>query len=266
MFQLLRITDFVHTLVYTEDETNHLYNSIDIRCQCMLNQNLNGFGQGALPPAAYGLVVQKLNEVRKPLLVQTESSVGLTTILQSPLPGMETDFRFGPKCSVIRLDPFHGSGNLWIDMEFHTDLGCAGQDYLLSNRYNWTVSHDPGTYAATHQIDGVAHFRLDKLIKDKVTPDELRAKFIMPPPPLNFRRNPPTVGLGPGMDSVEYQIVDVEQMLNGPGLMAFGATNIEIEIGREYNSGLVTNWSDTLSENVILNPSRWGGWFRRQLE
>lgn len=239
VMDLLRITDFQQTLVYTEDETNYLYNSIDVRCQCMINAELNDFNQPN-PPSSYLELVKRFTEPRMPLLITAPTPTGDVTVLQSPLPGMSTDFKFGPKATIIRLDPFHGQSTLWLDMEFHTDLGCYSQDYLLSNRYNWTVQHDPETYAATHIVNGQAHFRVDKLLKDRVTADQLRAKFIMPPPGLNFRRQAPTIEIGPGGDTALYQIIDVETMLNGPGLMTFGATKIEIEINRSYKSGLAT--------------------------
>lgn len=241
-FELLRISDFVQTLVTTEDETNYLYNSVDIRCQCILNAALNNLGSPAAnaPSGALLALVKKLVEPRKKLLVQGDTEGGLFTVLESPFPGMDTDFRFGPKCTVLSIDPFHGNASIWVDLQFHTDLGCIDQDYLLSNRYTWTVSHDPDTFSAVHQIQGEAHFRMDLLRQKNVTPDELRAKFIMPPPAMNFHRNPPTVSLSAGGDAVEYQIVDVEQMLNGPGLQAFGATKIEVRIDRNYESGLET--------------------------
>jgi len=245
VMDLLRITDFQQKTVWTEDETNYLYNSIDIRCQCMINAELNDFNQANVP-SSYLELVNRFKEPRKELLITAPTPTGEVEVLRSPLLGMPTDFRFGPKATIIRLDPFHGQSTLWLDLEFHTDLGCSTQDYLLSNRYNWTVQHDPDTYAATHVINGQAHFRVDKLLFDRVTPDQLRAKFIMPPPGLNFRRQPPTIMIGPGGDTAEYQIIDQEQMLNGPGLMTFGATKIEIEINRSYKSGLA---SETTGDN-----------------
>ncbi len=236
-FKLIRITDFVTQVVKTPDETNFLYNGIDVRCVCYLNPAIVSNPVGASPQTTYTNLVSKLKNPRQKLKITS----GGVVLLESPLAGMLTDFRFGPTCVVHSIDTSHGEGILLMDMQFHTDLGCTDADYLLANRYQWTVGFDPSTYAATHTISGMAHFRMDKMIKDTVSPDELRTKFMIPIPAVNFRRQLADVTLQPGGDAVSYEIVDTEQLLNGPGLQPFGATMIEVEFNREYLSGLETS-------------------------
>jgi len=130
-------------------------------------------------------------------------------------------------------------------MEFHTDIGCPSKGYVLANRWEFKVEHNPDDFTAVHIIDGMAHFRMDKLIKDSVTPDQLR-KYFIHPIPNGFRRDPPSITLLPGGDAITYQIVDREQQLNFTGGQVYNATKIEIEMTREYTRPVL---SDAISSN-----------------
>jgi hypothetical protein len=156
-FEILRVTDYVDVEVMTPDLTTYLWNSIDIRCECILNPGattVSNFGPsnqvgsvliGAAGPAQDGLssivpskgsapqspvqtyksLADRLKQPRQKLIVWMDSKDMPSPeeiILESPLPGYFTDAQFGPVCTVHKLDGMHGNASLWMDVQFHTDI------------------------------------------------------------------------------------------------------------------------------------------------
>ncbi len=268
-FKLLRITDYENVTVWTEDGANYLYNSISIRCECILNPQATSYRFGTAlagtsiapgissPVKSYAAIAFELKKPRQLLLVTADSSiddngnaVGNTEeLLRSPARAPDgtsftVDARIGPVCTVHRIDTSHGYSSLWMDLEFKTDLvACAPptdtnlkgiMNPVLVNSFTSEVEHDPSHHTAIHITRGTAHFRRDLLEKQKITPDQLRKYFIHPIPP-GFRRDPPTLMLHPDGCAITYEIVDREQLLSFIGGARYNATEISVIESRHYH-------------------------------
>jgi hypothetical protein len=168
---------------------------------------------------------------------------GQEVLLQSPLTNddgelMPTDFQTGPKVRVVRINPIRGGdASIFLTLQIYTSVGCPDALYMLANRWQWHVEHDPDSFTAIHVIDGEAVFRLDKLLNDVVSPDQLRSQWLLPIP-NGFRRDPPSITVLPAGNAVRYQIVDRQQILNLPGAQQYACTRIEIEQARTYTASV----------------------------
>lgn len=110
-----------------------------------------------------------------------------------------------------------------------------GTPPIVSNRWSMRQQPDPYTYLNTTIIEGVAHFRTDVLQAYGITADQLRP-FFMHPIPFGYVRTPPVVTLNSDGTSVNYQIVDVQQMMNNPGGAQWGVGNAKVHQHFGYNS------------------------------
>lgn len=106
---------------------------------------------------------------------------------------------------------------------------------LISNRWTMKQSPDPATYLNTTIIQGTAHFRMDVLQALQLTPDQLRLYF-MHPIPFGYVRMPPEVTILSDGASVEYTIVDIQQMLNNPGGQRWGVHSVKARQQMHYHS------------------------------
>jgi len=170
-FQISQVSDYEMVNVMTEDGANYLYTSTDVKFQCVLNPSATNAGQPTVASAVVALRSALANP-RQSFTIWNNTANGVEIILQSPLPDMPTDFKFGPLVSVTRIDPTQGINSFMMDVEIHTDLGCESKPFLLANQWQFAVQHDPDSHIAIHVIDGIAHFRMDALIDNNVTPDQ----------------------------------------------------------------------------------------------
>lgn len=159
-------------------------------------------------------------------------------VLFSPYPGMETDALHGPTVTVMNVMGSVGNSTIPLRLMIETHLApCTdpGAPTMISNRWSFTTTYDPDTYAAIHVIEGVARFRLDLLHQAQLSADTFRNQFLHPIP-LGFKREQPEVTLSPAGDAVSYKLIDKQQVFNFPGGANYSATKIEVVENREYNS------------------------------
>lgn len=226
----------------------------------LVGAQFNQANRRASPVETYQEIARRLAEPRKKLVIWLDSSLTDNNdpreiILESPLPGMVTDARFGPQVKIHNVDGGHGNASIWLSMSIHTDVCRCNEDskrYLLSNSYSWTVQ-PIGSNLVAHVIDGTAIFRMDNLLAGRVTADQLRAQFMHPIPP-GFQREVPMVQILPGGDAVRYRIVDVEKHLNFIGGQVYHAHEIEVVEHREYGKPQLGEFGGAAFK-----------WFRRNL-
>ena len=258
-FKLLLVTDYQRAAIWTEDQVDYLYDSINLRCQCILNPQATSMNNapGWSPVVTLNDIADRLKRPRQQLSVWMDSSVdnngnavgNREDILISPLPGYEVDARVGPQCLVHKIDCSHGNSSIWMDLEFSTDIRTCPEptvdgvpNPMIGNRWTMSVEHDPTNFTAIRTTTGTAHFRQDMLDKYHYTADQFR-KFFIHPIPLGFRRDPPHIVLHPDGCAVSYTFSDREQLLSFVGGVAYGATDIEVVETRAY-------------VNPPLNPAR----------
>ncbi len=108
---------------------------------------------------------------------------------------------------------------------------------ILSNRWTMRQVPDPATHLNTTIIEGTAHFRLDVLQKLRMSADQLRP-FFMHPIPFGYVRMPPEVTILSDGASVQYTVVDIQQMMNNPGGQRWGIHSVKAQQTMSYNSPL----------------------------
>lgn len=264
VLELVRVTDFERYAVWTEDKTTYLYDHISIRCECLLNPDATtkeefkakkgggviAAGKRSSPVETYLEIAERLRTPRARLIITMDSGLDANAdpevVLESPIPGYDCDAVSGPKCVVHRIDPTHGLSTIWMDIQLETDIDTCARDSkpasaMIANRWTFVVSHDPSNHTAIHTIRGTANFRQDLLRKIGVVPDQLRKEF-MHPIPIGFRRDPPTVIASPDGCSIEYEIVDREQLMSFVGSAKFHMTDISVVETRQYEKPNMPEW------------------------
>jgi hypothetical protein len=197
------------------------------------------------PAAAVPLVLARLKRPCRPLVMWSYANVGgvpsRVTFLRSPRGRvanphsrnqyLPTDARHGPTCRVAWSRFEAAQGSLVLGLVFDTDLAlCEGSltasPMLLYNRWSTTVTHDED-YFAQHDVEGTAIFANDLLAEWQTRPDMLRHLFI-PPVPIGFKRRAATPVFHSDGVTVTWQVTDVEQQTDKPGIAPFGASRIEV--------------------------------------
>lgn len=261
-FNLLRVTDYVTQITYTEDMTTYLWDHIGIRCLCMLTPQVNSLPPGASPAVTFATILPILKRQRQTLRVWQQddpaNAAAQNVVLLSPLINATTgrpyttDANNGPRCVVHGLDTFHGNGGMWFDLEFSTDINmCQGTQskppaLILSNRYEMRVTYDNVTYRPSYEYEGKAVFRTDVLRAGGAggagpggafVPDQFRGGLI-PPVFIGYQRHPIRVAQNEGNSGLEYLVVDRYMAKSQPMNYNFQVAEMFINEIRGYTSNL----------------------------
>lgn len=197
-------------------------------------------------PATLVELFKRLAVPRRQLVIWMDSDPNLAlvepqfrdNILFSPLPGKKEDAQHGPSCSVMGMMGSIGNVTIPLRLMFETHIPTCNDPnapIMLSNRWSISTTYDPDTYAAIHIINGEARFRADLLHQNQLSADTFRNQFLHPIP-LGFKREQPMVTLSSDGTSIQYQLIDKQQVLNFPAGAAYAAPKIEITEERGYVS------------------------------
>ena len=113
-------------------------------------------------------VLKRLAQPRQKLLVWLDSGLPLEkgdpreVILESPLPGMQSDCLNGPRCRLLGPIP-DGNASIVLHLRFETWMPLCSETnapFLLSNYFTIAEDYDE-QYRPVRIISGEARFRLD---------------------------------------------------------------------------------------------------------
>lgn len=142
----------------------------------------------------------------------------------------DADALYGPALTLQWSKFEAGGGSLILGLIFQANVPLAnlGTDapVLVSNRWSCSVTTDEDFFAK-QVIEGDAVFRSDLLLATGLKPDMMRWLFI-PPVPLGFKRVSATPTFAADGVTAHYEIEDVEQQTDKPGVAYFGASRVEV--------------------------------------
>lgn len=232
--ELVKTLLFAQEAEYSPDGSEYLWTHFIIEVQAVFNPEATSYDQG---PTQYPGITPTMTDVNlRFALMQPRQSltfkVGSDVLLSSPDTPIgggspyPCDANNGPRpviCNIRRID---GSTTMIIHYRIETWLvECPTNDtYLLSNR--WAVTdHIDENFKTTKIWRGLAQFRGDMLQAAGYNADHFRDQ-VLPPLLPSFQRKDITVNMASNLNAIEYQVVDVEQVVTLGDTMQQGQSGV----------------------------------------
>ncbi len=174
-------------------------------------------------------------------------------VLESPVGNAQCDAKNGPLPKAFPITESFGNAESlmynWQCTTWVNECGVNASDQpepaLLSNRFTQTQVLDED-YFITNHTEGVAHFRVDKLLERDVRPDDIRT-LLFHPIPYGFKRENIKVWHQGSMDTMYYSFTDIQQ----PMQCVIGADSNATRIRMRYEQAIISE-TDLLSGLVGL--------------
>ncbi|MDT7817746.1 MAG: hypothetical protein QOJ42_7662 [Acidobacteriaceae bacterium] len=233
-------------------------------------------------PADTDVAIRRFLEFPRGNLVifSTDMLTGQPTsvVLRSPAvnPNGSTqacDANNGPFCKVNSIQEIAGE-RLWqIHLVFETyireDSLASGEEepILVSNQ--WSVATDTNwQHLTTRIIEGMVHFRADRLINTLNPAEAFRSTFASFTVPLGFQRTQVQSRTLASGNQVAYRIVDSEEPMLRPESATRRVVRLEYtESSWQWAGSIGRGAAQALSQGfeappILSGPSAIGGWFR----
>lgn len=216
-----RTTKFVQQYLYSPDGADRIGTKFTVEVEGLYapgatSYQANPLGGGAL--AVYGHIAPTTDgAIREALATprcQLVYTIGSVEVLRSPAEGMLVDVAGGP--TPVLWEAAKITERAWhVRFRVETTVSecdASSGDGIMSNR--WVQAHRIGPdKMATIVTEGVAIFRLDRLVQLDKNADHFRDK-LLPPTPLGFQRQQVEVAVNQVGNVVQYRITDQERMVS----------------------------------------------------